>query len=385
MSLCTGRKLAAAMKIAAVAALLLMVSRGSTFAGTFVYVSNAEDGDIGMYALQPDGSLQVGPRVKAESLVTLMAVRPDKRVLVAAVSSKLYTAYSYSIDQVSGTLTPLGTGRLAANLTYISFDRSGAFLLGASYGANLVSVNPVQTDGRVGNPLQVIPTARNAHSIRADNTNRFVFVPHLGTDQVFQFFFDQKTGRLAANTPPVLQLEQGTGPRHLVVSGDNRFVYVLNELSGTVTVLALNANAGTLTELQSVSMLPPNTKLFRGMPRGADGTPATNHPDQDIWAADLHLTPNGRFLYASERTTSTLSAFRVDSASGSLTYLESTPTERQPRGFAIDPSGRFVVVAGEKSDTLSSYAIDIESGSSKLIGRYPSGKGANWVEILALD
>jgi 6-phosphogluconolactonase len=233
--------------------------------------------------------------------------------------------------------------------------------------------------------LQVIPTARNAHSIRADNTNRFVFAPHLGTDQVFQFFFDQKTGRLAANTPPVLQLEQGTGPRHFIVSGDNRFVYVLNELSGTVTVLALSANTGTLKELESVSMLPPDTKLFRGMPRGADGTPATNHPDQDIWAADLHLTPNGRFLYASERTTSTLNAFRVDSATGSLTYLASMPTEKQPRGFAIAPGGRFVVVAGEKSDMLSSYAIDIESGALELIGRYPSGRGPNWVEIIAFD
>jgi 6-phosphogluconolactonase len=373
------------MKLGVVAALLLVVSSGSGLAGTFVYVSNAKDGDIGVYSLQPDGSLQAGRRFEAQSPVTLMAVRPDKRFLVAAIGSKLGKAYSYGIDRVSGMLGLVGTGRLAANLTYISFDRTGAFLLGASYGANLVSINPVEADGRVGDPLQVIPTARNAHSIRADNTNRFVFAPQLGTDQVFQFLFDRKTGRLAANTPPILQLEQGTGPRHLAVSGDNRFVYVLNELSGTVTVLALNANAGTLAELDSVSMLPPDTKLFRGLPHGADGTPATDHPDRDIWAADLHLTPNGRLLYASERTTSTLNAFRVDSASGSLTYLGSTPTEKQPRGFAIDPTGRFVVVAGEKSDMLSSYAIDIASGALKLIGRYPSGKGPNWVEIVAFD
>ena len=112
---------------------------------------------------------------------------------------------------------------------------------------------------------------------------------------------------------------------------------------------------------------------------------APRNTDNDIWAADLHLTPNGRFLYASERTTSTLGAFRVDGASGKLTYLGSTPTEKQPRGFAIDPSGRFVVVSGEKSDTLSSYAIDAESGALKPVGRYPTGKGANWVEIVAFD
>src|SRR5262249_8929984 len=162
-----------------------------------------------------------------------------------------------------------------------------------------------------------------------------------------------KSGRLSANTPPVLQLKQGSGPRHLVVSADNRFVYLSNELSGTVTTLALDAVTGTLKEHDSVSMLPPDSKLSPGLPRGSDGRPAHN-PDNDIWAADLHLTPDGRFLYASERTSSTVGAFRVDRTNGKLTYLGSTPTEKQPRGFAIDPSGRFLVVAGEKSDTLSS-------------------------------
>ena len=118
------------------------------------------------------------------------------------------------------------------------------------------------------------------------------------------------------------------------------------------------------------------------------GTPGANqaprNTDNDIWASDLHLTPNGRFLYAAERTSSTLAAFRVDTASGKLTYLGSTPTEKQPRGFNIDPSGRFVVVSGEQSDTVSSYAIDAETGALKRIGRYPTGKGANWVEIVAL-
>jgi 6-phosphogluconolactonase len=156
-----------------------------------------------------------------------------------------------------------------------------------------------------------------------------------------------------------------------------------------VTTLSLDANTGLLKELDSVSVLPSDTKLVPGMPRGAVGTPGANqaprNTDNDIWAADLHLTPNGGFLYASERTTSTLGAFRVDGKSGKLTYVGSTPTEKQPRGFAIDPTGRFAVVAGEKSDTLSSYAIDPENGALKLVGRYPTGKGANWVEILAFD
>src|SRR5205085_2778377 len=180
-----------------------------------------------------------------------------------------------------GALNLVGTGPLAESFPYIFHDRSGRFLLGASYGANLVSVNPINADGRVGEPIQTIPTARNAHSIRTDNTNRFVFVPHLGTDQVFQFLFDQKTGRLTANTPPVLQLKAGTGPRHFITSSDNRYVYLLSELTATVSTLALDGKTGLLSEVASVSALPPASKLVPGGPRGPDA-PQRNR-DNDIW------------------------------------------------------------------------------------------------------
>src|ERR1700704_1668160 len=198
-------------KLAAATAAALFSVAAQAPAATFVYVSNAEDGDIGMYTLQSDGSLHPGPRFKAEKIVMPMTVSPDKRYLVAGVRSKPFSAYTYAIDRATGALKLVGTGPLAESFPYITFDRSGRYLLGASYGAHLVSVNPVGPDGRVGEPLQVIPTARNAHAIRTDNTNRFVFVPHLGTDQVFQFLFDEKSGRLTANTPPVAQLKAGTG------------------------------------------------------------------------------------------------------------------------------------------------------------------------------
>ncbi|HEX8166145.1 MAG TPA: beta-propeller fold lactonase family protein [Beijerinckiaceae bacterium] len=377
------------MRAAICAVLLSMLSGVPALSATFVYVSNAEDGDIGMYAMQADGSLKPGQRFKAEKLVMPMAVSPDKRFLVAGVRSKPFQAYTYGIDRTSGALTPVGTGPLAESFPYIALDRRGRFLLGASYGGHLVSVNPVGADGKVGDPIQTVPTARNAHSILTDNTNRFVFVPHLGTDQVFQFLFDENTGRLTSNTPPLVQMKQGTGPRHIAVSQDNRFVYVLNELTATVTTLSLDASTGLLKEGDSASVLPPDTKLGPGVPRGAVGTPGANQAPRDtandVWAADLHITPNGKFLYASERTSSTIGAFRVDSATGKLAFIGSTPTEKQPRGFAIDPSGRFMVVSGELSDMIAAYAIDAETGALKPVGRYPTGKGSNWVEIVAFD
>ena len=362
------------------AALLALAVSMPAAAATFVYVSNAEDGDIGLYTLRVDGSLQPGQRFKAGPMVMPMSVSPDKRFLVAAVRSKPFSAYTYSIDRGTGALKQVGSGPLAESFPYITFDRTGRYLLSASYGANLVSVNPVNSDGTAGAPLQVIPTARNAHAIITDKTNRFAFVPHLGTDQVFQFQFDEKSGRLTANTPPVLQLKAGTGPRHLITSPDNRFVYLLNELTATVTTLALDSKAGTLSEVGTASALSPETKLGPGMPRPQQGRDVSN----DIWASDLHVTPNGRFLYAAERTSSTINGFTVDATSGKLTYVGSTPTEKQPRGFRIDPAGRFMVVAGEKSDTISSYAIDA-SGALRAVGKVPTGKGSNWVEIVSFD
>ncbi len=357
-------------------------------AGTFVYVSNAEDGDISTYSLRPDGELQPGMRAKAASVVMPMTVSPDRRFLYAASRSKPYSVHAYAIDPGTGALKLLSTSPLAETFPYISLDRTGRFLFGASYAAHLVSVNAVGSDGRVASePLQVIPVGRNAHSIRADATNRFVYVPTLGTDQIFQFTFDATSGRLTSNTPAIFQMKAMTGPRHFITSRDNKFVYVLSELLGTVTTLSLDGSTGLLTEVSSASGVPADSKLGPGAPRG--GVAAPNVPprntDNDIWAADIHMTPDERFLYISERTSSTLAAFSVDGATGKLTYLGSTPTEKQPRGFAIDPKGRFLAASGEKSPTISVYAIDQASGALRLLQRYPVGKGANWVEIVSFD
>jgi 6-phosphogluconolactonase len=235
--------------------------------------------------------------------------------------------------------------------------------------------------------LQVIPVGRNAHSIRVDETNKFVYVPSLGSDQIFQFTFDAQSGKLSSNTPAVYLANPASGPRHFVTSSDNKFLYLLSEMTGTVTTLAVDGKTGLLSQTSSVSGLPPDTKLGPGATRGGPLAPGAQprNTDNDVWAADLHLTPNGKFLYVSERTSNTLSSLGVDGASGKLTYLSSITTERQPRGFAIDPKGRYVVVTGEKSDTLSVYAIDPASGALKFLNKYPTGKGSNWVEIVSFD
>ena len=233
-----------------VIAFAALVGSAPAPAATYVYVSNADDGDISTYTLLDSGDLQVGARVKAASVVMPMAVSPDRRFLYAASRSKPYRVHVYAIDRATGALKQFSSSPLAESFPYISLDRTGHFLLGASYGGNVVSVNAIEADGRVAvEPLQVIPVGRNAHSIRIDASNRFVYVPTLGSDQIFMFTFDTKTGKLNSNTPAVYLARPVTGPRHFVTSGDNRFLYLLSEMAGTVTTFAIDGRTGLLSEV----------------------------------------------------------------------------------------------------------------------------------------
>ncbi len=354
---------------------------------TYVYVSNAADGNIGSYRMQADGALQTGARVEVGDIVGPMAVSPDRRFLYAAVRSPPFRVHAYAIDPGSGALMPLSVAPLAASFPYLSLDRTGRYLLGASYHSHLISVAAVGADGRVAaEPLQTIPVGRNAHAIRADGSNRYVYVPALGSDQIFQFHFDANSGSLSPNTPAAAQMQAGTGPRHFVISADDRFLYLLSELLGTVTTFALDGNTGLLTEIGTAPGLPPDTQLVPGAPRVAVGAADTAPPrnrERDVWAADIHLASGGKFLYTSERTGSTLAAFSVNAQTGKLAYLASTPTETQPRGFALDATGGYLVAVGERSDTISVHRIDRASGALSPPRQYPGGKGANWVEIVS--
>jgi 6-phosphogluconolactonase len=248
-------------------------------------------------------------------------------------------------------------------------------------------VNAIQ-DGVVSQkPLQTFKTEQNAHSIRIDNTNRFLFVANLGGEKVYKYRFNAGTGHVTPNDPPRLQAPKGLGPRHIAFSPDDRFVYILDELQGKVITYALDPNSGRLTEYAIASALPADTTLVPGAPRGAvrNTTPAMQpHQDtaNDIWAADIHIRPDGEYLYTSERTTSILTALKVDKSNGTLTFSATFPTEKQPRGFNITQDGRYLICTGEKSNMVSVFDIDPATGRLTLNGRYPVGNDANWVEIV---
>lgn len=342
------------------------VMQGCAATSTVAYVANGDSQEVSVLSLdRSSGAVRPLQTLAVGGMVMPLATSPDRRTLYAALRSEPLSVVSLRIDPVAGTLAPIGRAELPDSMANIATDRTGRWLFAASYGGHKVSVSPIGADGIAGAPTQVLATGPNAHAAVPSPDNRFLFVTCLGADQVMQFRFDAASGRLAPNTPPTMAARPKAGPRHLVFHPNGRWAYLLNELDAGVDLLDYDAANGTLALRKTWPTLPPG---FAGKP----------------WAADLHLRPDGRFLYTSERTSSTLATWAVDAASGELSLLGHVATETQPRGFQIDPSGRWLLAVGQLSNALSIYAIDAAGGTLRRQGSMPLGKNPNWVEIVDL-
>jgi 6-phosphogluconolactonase len=177
--------------------------------------------------------------------------------------------------------------------------------------------------------------------------------------------FDAMQGTLTPNEPPTISTKAGAGPRHLRLHPNGKFLYVITETTATIGAYAVDKDKGTLTELQFVETLPAE---FKG----------------EVSAADLQVTPDGKFLYGSERETSTLTGFRIDPDKGTLSPVGRFDTEKTPRGFAIDPRGKFLYAVGLDSNAMTAYTIDPQSGALKPLKQYPMGAMPNWIEFMDL-
>lgn len=334
---------------------------------TIVYVSHADGREVHVMEMNPEtGDLSLLEKVSVSGVAMPMAVSPDRRYLYVGLRSEPWSVASFRIDPGSGRLSPIATTRLPDNFAYIATDRSGRFLLGASFAGNKIAVNPIGPHGWVQErPVQVFGMPPAAHCILTDPSNRFVYVPCRDGNAVVQLRFDAATGMVSPNDPLAVVAADGAGPRHAAFHPNNAFLYLLNELDGSAYVYAIDATLGTLSLKQTVDARPP----------GLAGNPA---------AADIHLTPNGRFLYGTVRTSNTIAGFAVDPQTGLLDLVGHWPSEEHPRGFNICPRGRFLYAAGLHSHHLQSYRIDGTSGKLKPLKRLAMGQGPNWVEIVEL-
>jgi 6-phosphogluconolactonase len=354
-----------------------MEHRAVDRAALAVYVSCADDNAISIFRMARDsgaltavGFTALGGASEPAQFSIPMAVNPDRAFLYAALRAPPYPISNFAIDAASGRLTCLGVTPpedpirgVKTDRTFVTLDRSGRWLLAAAPHGEKIVVNAIGPDGLVQAPATVLPSVRMIHSLWPDANNAVVYALALTADQIFRFRFDKRSGSLdpiapLAVSPPKL------GPRYMALHPAGAFFYLVTEMGATIAVFALDAG-GEASCIQSLDLTPPD---FVGKRQ----------------AADIRITPDGRFLYASERGTNSILGFAVDPRSGMLRPIGRTEAESVPRALALDPSGRFLLTAGTQSHRLAVFAIDFASGALARVAAAATGGNPNWIEIVEL-
>ncbi|MGA7919179.1 MAG: lactonase family protein [Candidatus Acidiferrales bacterium] len=341
----------------------------ATYAGArdkyIVYIGTYTDhGSRGIYVCEfdPRKGRFTPPELAAESSSpSFLTVNPTRQFLYAVNETDQFhdqpagAVSSFSLDSATGNLNLLNQvsshGRGPA---FVTLDQTDRYALVANYGGGSVAVFPILPDGKIGDATAFLlhrgssvnperQEAAHAHAIAMSPDNRFALVADLGLDQVLIYPFDAAHGTLGGGR--IFYSHPGDGPRHLVFSADGKFVYVINELTSTVTVNAYYPLEGTISSVQNISTLPSG---FKGKNT----------------AAEVALHPSGKFLYASNRgDDNSIAEFAVDPKNGKLTFVETVLTQgKTPRSFAIDTSGKWMLVANQDSNTVIEFRINQKTG-----------------------
>jgi 6-phosphogluconolactonase len=330
-------------------------------ADTFVYVSMAPEQKVRVYRLEPtNGKLTAVETIAVKGQPGALAVDPKKQFLFASLRTTDSLA-SFRIDPATGKLKPLSTARLpkGENAAYVGTDRTGRWLLSASYAAGKVVVHRIQDDGKIQTPaVQTVATAKTAHCTVTDPDNRFVFVPHVSANAVYQFRLDKASGKLK-EAGKARGGKAKAGPRHLAFHPKLKVAFTSDEQGSSITAYRFSSKEG-LMPVQTLSTLPADFK-------GKNTT------------AEVKVHPSGKFVWVSNRGHDSLAGFAIAAGSGKLTALGQTPTEKTPRSFDVSPDGRFVLAAGEGSGKLAVYQVDGETGKLTRRHTYAVGKSLTWV------
>ena len=276
-----------------------------------------------------------------------------------------------------GELELRETARVELRPGYLMTDNNGEFLAGNHYSQGKASVWEIDPVYR-GVSVQELVLEKKAHSAVFSPDNHWLLVPATGPNKVFVNHFTAQVGTTEPNDPPFAPGPAGEGeaqqPRHLIFHPNLSIAYTTNEREQPgVCAWSWDTENGTLKPIQNIVTHPDG---FEGK----------------ITTADLHLTPDARFLYVSNRDITERGApqgedsivgFRVDPQSGRLELIDHYPCERVPRSFTIDQLGKFLYVAGQGDARLGAYRIESTGALSK-IGQYEVGAGPIWVETLSL-
>ena len=336
---------------------LLLTLAATLRADTFVYVSMAPEKKIQIFRLESNGALVPVDTVAVDAGPGSLCVDPAKKHLYSSLRTNSSLA-SFRIDSATGKLKQLGTAALVKdeNAAFVGTDRSGRWLVSASYAAGKVVVHRV-VDGVIQSPAaQVVTTAKTAHSAFFDKANTTMFVPHVVPNAVYQFQFDAETGKLT-ETAKAPGGTANAGPRHLALHPTMNLAFTSDEVGNSITAYRIDAKTG-LAPLQTLTTLPENFKTKNT-------------------TAEVKVHPNGKFVWVSNRGHDSLAGYAIDDA-GKLSSIGQAPTEKTPRSFDIDPDGRFLFAAGEGTGKLAVYSIAANGGLTR-VHTYDVGKSLTWV------
>ena len=294
---------------------------------------------------------------------SFLAVSPNQKFIYAVnenADSTRFTVTGYiaafSFDKTNGKLSFINKHESGGkHPCYVTVDKSGKWVIAGNYSSGSLAVLPVKANGSLDSAVQVIQHEGrgvvegrqddpHVHAAVLSNDNKTLYVPDLGIDKVMIYKFNNKTGKLTNAPMPFALTEPGAGPRHFDIHPNNKYAYLMEELTGTVSVFEIYKD-GSLESIQNISSLP----------REFDG---------DIGSADIHVSPDGKFLYASNRGESnTIGIFKINPATGLLTWVDHQSTlGKTPRNFNFDPTGNFLLVANQNTHDIIIFKRDKITG-----------------------
>jgi len=349
-----------------ITALLLLVCLQASAQKRDLFVGTYTRGDSkGIYVYsfdQKTGELTERSVAENVSNPSFLSLSPNKQFLYASNENggtEPGEISSFRYDKSSGKLTFINKVPSAGDHPcYVT--STGKYVIAGNYTGGNLSVLPVK-DGQLQPAIQVLQhegksineerqEKAHVHATILSPDRKYLFVPDLGMDEVWIYPFHEDAENPVDEKKAVrVKIAEGTGPRHLVFSPNGKFVFLVQELSGTVS--SYRFSKGNMTLVQTISSHPSN---YLG----------------ELGSADIHISPDGKFLYASNRGNSnTIAIFKVDAGSGKLKLRDIIPTKGlKPRNFAIDPSGNFLLVANQESNNIVVFKRHQSNGSLSYTG-----------------
>ena len=355
----------AAMSIFCLATAFASDAQPLVFVGTYT-----THGSKGIYAYRFDfstGQLKSIGLAAETPQPSFVVTSHDGKFLYAANESQNFngeksgavSAFAIEADGKLRLLNQLASK--GADPAHITLDHTGKFLIAANYTGGNIAVFPIEHDGKLGAAIDFIQhkgasvnrerqEAPHPHQVVMSPDNRFVLVPDLGIDEVVIYPFNGSSGKLG--TSHSVKVTPGAGPRHLAFSKDQRFLYLMTEMTSKVVAYSYDAPGGSLRELQQISTLPAD---FKGENTGAE----------------IEVHPSGRFLYVSNRgDNNSIAAFTIDTKTGKLKLEQVEPTQgKTPRHFAIAPDGKWLLAENQDSNNIVIFKLDANTGHLTATGQ----------------